>query len=101
MSTKNWKALKGSKLSAPALERAGVRTAQEVAEVSLKALREELQITQVELGRIVDMTQSQLSRFESRSDHLTSTLRRYVEALGGDLEISVVIGNRRVKLTDV
>jgi hypothetical protein len=46
------------------------------------------------------MTQSELSRLEGRSDHLTSTLRRYVEALGGTLEISAVFGKRRIKLTD-
>jgi hypothetical protein len=46
------------------------------------------------------MTQSELSRLESRDDHLTSTLRRYVEALGGTLEISAVFGGRRIKLTD-
>jgi hypothetical protein len=46
------------------------------------------------------MTQSELSRLESRSDHLTSTLRRYVEALGGTLEVNAVFGKRRVKITD-
>jgi hypothetical protein len=44
------------------------------------------------------MTQSELSRIESRNDHLTSTLRRYVEALGGQLEVTAVFGTRRVKL---
>jgi hypothetical protein len=34
------------------------------------------------------------------SDHLTSTLRRYVEALGGELEITAVIGGRRIEITD-
>ena len=37
---------------------------------------------------------------EACGDHLTSTLRRYVEALGGKLEIAAVFGKRRVKLTD-
>jgi hypothetical protein len=27
--------------------------------------------------------------------------RRYVEALGGEIEITAIIGGRRVKLTDV
>jgi hypothetical protein len=43
---------------------------------------------------------SELSRLESRTDHLTSTLRRYVEALGSKLEVTAVFGGRRVKLTD-
>lgn len=101
MSTKSWKALKDSKLSAGALERVRARAEKEAAELSLKALREALDVTQSELSRNADMTQSELSRLESRSDHLTSTLRRYIEALGGELEITAVIGNRRVKLTKV
>jgi hypothetical protein len=42
----------------------------------------------------------ELSRLESRNDHLTSTLRRYVEALGGRLEITAVFGERRIRLKD-
>jgi hypothetical protein len=42
-----------------------------------------------------------MSRLESRGDHRISTLRRYVEALGGEIEITAVIGRRRIKLTDV
>jgi predicted transcriptional regulator len=101
VSVKRWKTLERSKLSSAALERVRTRARQEVEEVSLKALREELEITQSELSRSADMTQSELSRVESRDDHLTSTLRRYVEALGGDLEITAVIGKRRIKLGKV
>ena len=32
------------------------------------------------------MAQADVSRTESREDHRLSTLRRYVEALGGELE---------------
>lgn len=59
-----------------------------------------LELTQAQVGASAAMTQSELSRLEGRSDHLTSTLRRYVEALGGRLEINAVFGERRVKLTD-
>jgi hypothetical protein len=44
------------------------------------------------------MTQSELSRLERRPDHLVSTLRRYVKALGGELEVTAVLGAKRVKL---
>jgi predicted transcriptional regulator len=57
-------------------------------------------LTQTEVSRTASMTQSELSRLESRNDHLTSTLRRYVEALGGELEVTAVFGSRRVKITD-
>ncbi|MGC4087896.1 MAG: helix-turn-helix transcriptional regulator [Polyangiaceae bacterium] len=97
---KSWKALKQSRLSPEAEARVRARVAAEFSQLTLKALREELEFTQVELGRSLEMSQPELSRLESRDDHLTSTLRRYVEALGGELEVCAVFGGRRVKLTD-
>jgi predicted transcriptional regulator len=98
--TKTWKSLKQSRLSAEAEARVRARVEAEVGEVTLKAMRQELALTQLEVSRSADMTQSELSRLESRTDHLTSTLRRYVEALGGKLEITAVFGERRVKLKE-
>jgi predicted transcriptional regulator len=96
----SWKALQNAKLSPEAQERVRVRTKLQLEQLTLKALRQDLELTQVEVSRAASMTQSELSRLEGRTDHLTSTLRRYVEALGGQLEISAVFGQRRVKLTD-
>ena len=98
--SKTWKALKQSRLPVEAQARVRARVRAELEELTLRALRQGLELTQVEVGRSAQMTQSELSRVESRNDHLTSTLRRYVEALGGELEISAVFGERRVKLTD-
>jgi hypothetical protein len=98
--TRNWKSLKDSKLSPEAQARVRARTRAELEELTLKGLRQELALTQTEVSRTASMTQSELSRLESRNDHLTSTLRRYVEALGGQLEITAVFGSRRVKITD-
>jgi hypothetical protein len=47
------------------------------------------------------MTQAELSRVERREDHLVSTLRRYVEALDGHLEVVAVVGNKRIVLSGV
>lgn len=100
MKSASWKALKRSRLSPLARARVDERVRAEVEELSLRGLRRCLELTQTELGESAAMTQSELSRLEGRSDHLTSTLRRYVEALGGTLEISAVFGKRRIKLTD-
>jgi hypothetical protein len=100
MSPASWKALKRSRLSPAARARVERRVAAGVEELTLQGLRRCLELTQAEVGVSAAMTQSELSRLEGRSDHLTSTLRRYVEALGGTLEISAVFGKRRVKLTD-
>jgi DNA-binding transcriptional regulator YiaG len=97
---RNWKSLKDSKLSPESLARVRARARAELQELTLKALRQDLSLTQVEASRTASMTQSELSRLESRNDHLTSTLRRYVEALGGELEVTAVFGGRRIKITD-
>lgn len=98
--SKTWKALKQAQLSSEARKRVQARVARAIEESTLKALRQDLALTQAQVSAAADMTQSELSRLEAREDHLTSTLRRYVEALGGKLEVSAVFGKRRVKLTD-
>jgi len=98
--SKTWKALKQSRLSPEAEARVRARVGAGLEERTLKAMRQELELTQAEVGLSAEMTQSELSRLESRTDHLTSTLRRYVEALGGKLEITAVFGERRVRLKD-
>ncbi len=44
-------------------------------------------LTQVEVAEKAGVAQSEVSRIEARDDVLASTLRRYIEALGGKLEI--------------
>jgi hypothetical protein len=69
--------------------------------MSLRALRESVGRTQGEIARRVSMSQPQLSRVEARRDHLTSTLRKYVRALGGKVEVVAVLKGRRLVLRDV
>ena len=98
--SKSWKTLKQEQLASQARARVRARVAAELEALTLKGLRQALDFTQAEVGKVADMTQPELSRVEGREDHLTSTLRRYVEALGGRLEVTAVFGTRRVKLTD-
>nr|WP_241496056.1 XRE family transcriptional regulator [Pseudomonas putida] len=56
-------------------------------EMTLQALRRQLEITQDELAERLDVRQGNVSKVEKRSDMLISTLRSYVEALGGTLEL--------------
>lgn len=53
------------------------------------------------MADLVEVTQSALSRLERREDNPIDVLRRYVEALGGELEVVAVLGNKRVKLLGV
>lgn len=56
-------------------------------EMTLQALRRQLEITQDELAERLDVRQGNVSKVEKRSDMMISTLRSYVEALGGTLEL--------------
>src|SRR5690349_24761727 len=56
-------------------------------EMTLRELRTARKLTQVRLARTLGITQDSVSRLEKRSDLLLSTLRRTVEAMGGDLSL--------------
>lgn len=44
-------------------------------------------MTQESIAEALDMTQGEVSRLERRADLYVSTLRRFVEAMGGSLEL--------------
>jgi CheY-like chemotaxis protein len=71
------------------------------ASMNLRRLRETGGRTQGEIAHKTSMSQPQLSRFEARKNHLTSTLRKYVRALGGRVEVIAVIDGTRITLEDV
>ena len=56
-------------------------------EMSLQELRRAHRLTQARVGRALKIGQDGVSRLEQRSDLLISTLRNYVEAMGGDLRL--------------
>ena len=73
------------------------RSAGPVAE-TLQELRLQRGKTQVELAEVLMITQAALSKLERRSDVKVSTLRGYVECLGGELSIVAKFGDRAIKL---
>jgi transcriptional regulator with XRE-family HTH domain len=65
-----------------------VRAAQLLAEeMSLCELRRAHKLTQERIAETLGIGQDQVSRLEQRADLLLSTLRSYVEAMGGRLTI--------------
>lgn len=99
MKLQKWSDIRRKKLSEAELAEIDQRVAAEVLEMNLTTLRESLGVTQVEMAAAAAMTQSEVSKLEKRNDHLVSTLRRAVRALGGDLEVTAVIGDKRIKLS--
>ena len=70
-------------------------------ELNLRAVRELVGKTQIELAKVARTTQSEISKAERRDDHLLSTLRKYVEALGGEIEVVASFGDKRIRLRGV
>lgn len=65
----------------------------------LGRLRHERQLTQADLGATLGMSQRRVSSIERSGEELQlDTLRRYVEGLGGELEITAVIDGRPITL---
>jgi transcriptional regulator with XRE-family HTH domain len=56
-------------------------------EMTLRELRMARKLTQVRMARTLGITQDSVSRLEKRSDLLLSTLRKTVEAMGGNLSL--------------
>jgi transcriptional regulator with XRE-family HTH domain len=57
--------------------------------LALHELRKAAGLTQAAVSEILNMPQSNVSRLENNSDMLLSTIRAYVEAIGGTLNLSV------------
>ncbi|MEP7062877.1 MAG: helix-turn-helix domain-containing protein [Betaproteobacteria bacterium] len=67
---------------------------------TLKDLRQAVERTQEELAMSLGVGQDTISRIERRSDMLLSTLRRYVEAMGGKLELVAKFPDRPRTIID-
>ena len=61
---------------------------------TLKDLRKAAERTQEDLAAALCVGQDTISRLEQRSDMLLSTLRHYVESMGGKLELVAQFPNR-------
>lgn len=66
--------------------------------LALSRLREECEATQKDVAEAMKVSQPNISRIEHEEDIYLSTLRDYVEALGGELEINAVFPDRKVCL---
>jgi len=63
--------------------------------LALADLRRSRHVTQVQLAGELGISQGNVSRLEGRSDVYLSTLRSYVQELGGHLEIAAVFDDER------
>lgn len=58
-----------------------------LAELPLQELRKARELSQDELAASLGVNQATISKLERRTDMYISTLRRFIDAIGGELEI--------------
>jgi transcriptional regulator with XRE-family HTH domain len=79
---------KMKELSPAQRKKVEARAAELIAEeMTLRELRHARKLTQVKMAKTLGITQDGVSRLEKRSDLLLSTLRKTVEAMGGNLSL--------------
>ena len=61
-------------------------------------VRQARQMTQVRLAEVLGVNQGAVSKLEKRSDMYLSTLRSYIEAMGGQLEIRAVFPDGEIMI---
>ncbi len=64
-----------------------LKSKEKIASIRLQQVRKSHQITQKELARTMGLSQSALSELERRPNITVNAMQRYVEALGGHLEL--------------
>ncbi len=72
--------------------------AKEVAKIRLRNAREARKLTQAALAAKMGTDQGSISRMEQQGDFYVSTLRSYIEATGGRLEMQAVYPDHSVLL---
>jgi DNA-binding XRE family transcriptional regulator len=96
MATK-WSEIKG-KMDPDRRARMELRSREIIAQLPLHELRRAKEMTQATMAEFLETSQSEVSKIEHRTDLYLSTLRKYVEAMGGELEIRAVFADGAVRI---
>ncbi len=87
-----------AKMSPKALERSSGITQELLGEMPLQALRQARALSQQQLARVLHVKQASVSKLERRTDMYIQTLRSYIEAMGGVLEISAKFPEGKIQI---
>ena len=87
------------KLSPESQARVKTRIETTLREMPLAELRQARQLTQEKIAQNLKIKQASVSKMETQTDMYISTMRKYVEAMGGELEIIAKFPEGDVKVT--
>jgi transcriptional regulator with XRE-family HTH domain len=94
---KNFKELQ-ARMSPAARARSEAKAKRMIREMALDELRAALDLTQEQLAEVLHVRQAAISKVERRSDMFISTLRKIIEAMGGELEIRAILPGGVVRI---
>jgi len=95
---KKFKQLK-EKMSPEAQKRARVKTEVMMQEMMLAEIRQAVDLSQEEIANVMKLQQPAVSKIEKNTDMYISTLRRYIEALGGELDITARFNDNEIHIS--
>lgn len=79
-------------------ERIRKRVEEAAGVMTLYQLREARNLTQVSLAKVLNVNQGAVSRMEKRTDMYVSTLRNFIRAMGGQLQVKAVFPEGEVQI---
>ena len=87
-------------MSADSLARADKKAAVLRSQMPLHDIREAMRLSQVQLGESLGVEQPAIAKMEKRADMYVSTVRRFIEAMGGTLHITATFPQGSVEITN-
>lgn len=88
-----------ARLSPKARAQSEAMAAKRMAEMPLQELRQALDLTQQQVAETLKIEQAAVSKMENQTDMYLSTLRRFIAAMGGQLEIVARFPEGDVRIT--
>lgn len=99
MAIHKWRDIRAKNRTPEQIARVDERVQRELMEMDLREVRDLVGITQVELAEKIDVNQATVSKLERDPTMVRmSTMKRVIEALGGELEVIAVIKGKRIRL---
>jgi len=87
-----------AKMSPEARERSSKKAERLIEEMPLNELRAARKLTQEKLAENLHVKQAAVSKLERRADMYVSTLREFIAAMGGELEITARFPDGSVRI---
>jgi DNA-binding transcriptional regulator YiaG len=87
-----------NQMSAVSRKRADLLTDELRITMNLGELRRARQLSQDEIAQVLHVTQASVAKIERRADIYVSTMRRFIEAMGGELIVTAKFPDRSIPI---